>query len=121
TLEALWRGALLEAAPRAAVAGPLFSFPSACAMGAKPPHVILIHEESVVQPSLFPTLHYDHAVDPFFHSYDDRTHQLRVETYGGASRLTGFSILAGLSSDAFSCMRQFAHTFRQHKPKAALP
>jgi phosphoglycerol transferase MdoB-like AlkP superfamily enzyme len=121
TLEALWRGALLEAAPRAAVAGPPFSLPTACTLGAKPPHVILIHEESVVQPSLFPTLHYDHAVDPFFHSYDDRTHQLRVETYGGASWLTEFSLLAGVSTHAFGGMRQFVQTFTQNKLRETLP
>jgi len=121
TLEALWRGALLEAAPRAAAAGPAFSLPTTCTLGHKPPHVILIHEESVVQPSLFPTLHYDHAVDPFFHSYDDRTHQLRVETYGGASWLTEFSILAGVSTHAFGGMRQFVQTFTQNKLKETLP
>jgi phosphoglycerol transferase MdoB-like AlkP superfamily enzyme len=121
TLEALWRGALLEAAPRAAVAGPPFSLPTGCTLGAKPPHVILIHEESVVQPSLFPTLHYDHAVDPFFHSYDDRTHQLRVETYGGASWLTEFSLLAGVSTHAFGGMRQFVQTFTQNKLRETLP
>ena len=125
TLEALWRGALLEAAPRAVAALPAFDIPTACNMGgngsAKPPHVILIHEESVVQPSLFPALHYDQAVDPFFHSYDDRTHQLRVETYGGASWLTEFSILAGVSTHAFGGMRQFVETFTQNKLKETLP
>ena len=120
TLEALWRGALLEAAPRAA-AGPVFALPSACTLGAKPPHVLLIHEESVVQPALFPTLHYDHAVDPFFHSYDDQTHRLRVETYGGASWLTEFSILAGVSTHAFGGMRQFVQSFTQNKLKETLP
>jgi len=121
TLEALWRGALLEAAPRAAVAGPAFSLPFSCTLSAKPPHVLLIHEESLVQPALFPTLHYDHAVDPFFHSYDDQTHQLRVETYGGASWLTEFSILAGVSTHAFGGMRQFVQTFTQGKLKETLP
>ncbi|HEY7083912.1 MAG TPA: sulfatase-like hydrolase/transferase [Hyphomicrobiaceae bacterium] len=120
TLEALWRGALLEAAPRAA-AGPAFAPPAACTLGAKPPHVLLIHEESVVQPALFPTLHYDHAVDPFFHSYDDQTHRLRVETYGGASWLTEFSILAGVSTHAFGGMRQFVQSFTQNKLKETLP
>jgi phosphoglycerol transferase MdoB-like AlkP superfamily enzyme len=121
TLEALWRGALLEASPRAAAAGPAFSLAYSCTLGAKPPHVLLIHEESLVQPALFPTLHYDHAVDPFFHSYDDRTHQLRVETYGGASWLTEFSILAGVSTQAFGGMRQFVQTFTQGKLKETLP
>jgi Sulfatase len=121
TLEALWRGALLEAAPRAVAPGPAFSLPTACTLAAKPPHVLLIHEESVVQPALFPTLHYDHAVDPFFHSYDDRTHRLRVETYGGASWLTEFSILAGVSTHAFGGMRQFVQTFTENKLKDTLP
>jgi len=67
----------VEAAPRAAAAGPTSGFRHSCETGAKPPHIILIPRRVVVQPSLFPTLRYDHAVDPFFHSYDDRTHRLR--------------------------------------------
>jgi hypothetical protein len=121
TLEALWRGALLEAAPRAAAAGPGFAIPSSCRVGVKPPHIILIHEESVVQPSLFPTLSYDRSVDPFFHSDDALTHRMRVETYGGASWLTEFSILAGVSTHAFGGMRQFVQTFTQNKLKDTMP
>ena len=60
TIEALWRGALLEAAPRAAAARRLSRIPRSCDAATKPPHIILIHQESVVQPSLFPTLRYDH-------------------------------------------------------------
>ena len=54
TLETLWRGALLEAAPQAAAATPAFAIPTSCDTTAKPPHIILIHQELVVQPSLFP-------------------------------------------------------------------
>lgn len=121
TIEALWRGALLEAAPRSAFAGHAFTIPSSCRTVSKPPHIILIHQESVVQPSLFPVLGYDHAVDPFFRSYDDRLHQLRVETYGGASWLTEFSLLAGVSTHSFGGMRQFVQTFTQNKLKDTLP
>jgi phosphoglycerol transferase MdoB-like AlkP superfamily enzyme len=121
TLEALWRGALVEAAPRAAAAGPGFSVPTSCETSARPPHIILIHQESIVQPSLFPTLRYDHAVDPFFRSYDDRLYPLRVETYGGASWLTEFSLLAGVSTHSFGGMRQFVQTFTQNKLKDTLP
>ena len=120
TVEALWRGALLEAAPRAALAGNAFTIPSACNV-AKPPHIILIHQESVVQPSLFPTLRYDHSVDPFFRSSDGELHQLRVETYGGASWLTEFSLLAGVSTHSFGGMRQFVQTFTQNRLKDTLP
>jgi phosphoglycerol transferase MdoB-like AlkP superfamily enzyme len=121
TLEALWRGALLEAAPRAAAAGPGFLLPAACTPTERPPHIILIHQESVVQPSLFPQLGYDPAVDAFFRSYDDRLYPLRVETYGGASWLTEFSLLAGVSTHSFGGMRQFVQTFTQNRLKDTLP
>jgi phosphoglycerol transferase MdoB-like AlkP superfamily enzyme len=121
TIEALWRGALLEAAPRAALAGHAFTVPRSCDPGAKPPHIILIHQESVVQPSLFPSLRYDHSVDPLFRSYDNGLYQLRVETYGGASWLTEFSLLAGVSTHSFGGMRQFVQTFTQNKLKDTLP
>ena len=120
TLEALWRGALLEAAPEAP-GTKAFTIPGSCATSAKPPHIILIHQESVVQPSLFPQLRYDHSVDPFFLSADGSLHPMRVETYGGASWLTEFSLLAGVSTHAFGGMRQFVQTFTQNKLKDTLP
>jgi phosphoglycerol transferase MdoB-like AlkP superfamily enzyme len=120
TVEALWRGALLEAASRA-TAPSTFTIPSRCDVAARPPHIILIHQESVVQPSLFPALRYDQSVDPFFKSDDRTLHKLRVETYGGASWLTEFSLLAGVSTHSFGGMRQFVQTFTQNKLKDTLP
>ena len=120
TLEALWRGALLEAAPRTTGTTP-FTIPSQCDLATRPPHIILIHQESVVQPSLFPALRYDHSVDPFFRSDDRTVHKLRVETYGGASWLTEFSLLAGVSTHSFGGMRQFVQTFTQNKLKDTVP
>ena len=120
TVEALWRGALLEAAPRLTAASQ-FTIPSRCDLATRPPHIILIHQESVVQPSLFPTLRYDHSVDPFFKSDDRSLHKLRVETYGGASWLTEFSLLAGVSTHSFGGMRQFVQTFTQNKLKDTVP
>lgn len=120
TTEALWRGALIEAAPKGDATS-LFVVPSQCDVAARPPHIILIHQESVVQPSLFPALRYDRSVDPFFKSDDRSLHKLRVETYGGASWLTEFSLLAGVSTHAFGGMRQFVQTFTQNKLKDTLP
>ena len=121
TIEALWRGALLEAAPPTIGAAP-FIIPSQCNLaGKRPPHIILVHQESVVQPSLFPKLRYDHSVDPFFRSDDEVVHKLRVETYGGASWLTEFSLLAGVSTHSFGGMRQFVQTFTQNKLQDTLP
>jgi hypothetical protein len=120
TIEAFWRGALLESDPDSGVAPPL-TIPTRCETAAKPPHIILIHQESVVQPSLFPTLGYDRSVEPFFRSADGTLRQLRVETYGGASWLTEFSLLAGVSTYSFGGMRQFVQTFMQNRLKDTLP
>lgn len=120
TIEALMRGAILEAAPEGAAAA-LLGRGGACHTSVKPPHIILIHAESVVQPSLFPTVRYDRSLDPYFRSDDKALHQLRVETYGGASWLTEFSILAGVSTHSFGGMRQFVQTFTQNKLKETLP
>ena len=121
TLEALWRGALLEAAPRTGTPAPAFAIPTRCQLSGRPPHIILIHQESVVQPSLFPALRYDQSVDPFFQSDDRGLHKLRVETYGGASWLTEFSLLAGVSTHSFGGMRQFVQTFTQNRLKDTVP
>ena len=119
TLETLWRGQLVEAAPSAP--GRLFSAPASCHPARKPPHIILIHEESVVQPGLFPTLQYDRSLDDFFKSRDGKLHRLRVETYGGASWLTEFSILAGMSTQSFGGMRHFVQSLLAGKVRETLP
>jgi phosphoglycerol transferase MdoB-like AlkP superfamily enzyme len=119
TIEALYRGTLLEAAAKSVA--PAFALPRGCPTSGKPPHIILVHQESVVQPSLFRTLRYDSSIDPFFRSDDDQLHALRVETYGGASWLTEFSLLAGVSTHSFGGMRQFVQTFTQNKLKDTLP
>lgn len=108
TAQALWRGRLIEAArSRSMEQQGRLEVPASCTPPAKTPHIILIHQESVVPPALFPTLSYDRSLDTFFHSLDGRLNKLRVETYGGASWLTEFSLLTGLSTQSFGGMRQF--------------
>lgn len=119
TLETLWRGQLIESAAYAA--GPLFTLPKSCNTMDRKPHIILIHEESVVPPILFPKLDYDRTMDPFFTSIDGQMHKLRVETYGGASWLTEFSILAGVSTRSFGGMRNFVQSMMAGKIHDTLP
>jgi hypothetical protein len=105
----LWHGRLIEAAGPRSMLPPQarLEVPASCARATNPPHIILIHQESVVPPAFFPTLNYDRGLDPFFHSLDGKLNKLRVETYGGASWLTEFSLLTGLSTQSFGGMRQF--------------
>lgn len=119
TLETLWRGQLLEAAD--AASGPPFALPESCTPAERPPHIFLIHQESVVPPSFFPSLAYDQSLDPFFKSFDNKLHRLRVETYGGASWLTEFSVIAGVSTYSFGGMRTFVQSLMQGKVHDTLP
>ncbi len=119
TLRTIWRGQLIEAAPRASGA-PFGAFGS-CATPGRKPHVILIHQESIVPPSLFDGLWYDKAVDPMFRSHDGTTRKLRVETFGGASWLTEYSVLAGVSTYSFGTMRQFVQAFSEGRLRETIP
>ncbi len=119
TVEALWRGQLIEAAHSAP--GAPFAMPTECTTATIPPHIILIHEESVVPPANFPTLQYDHRVDRLFASHDGKVHPLRVETYGGASWLTEFAVLTGLSTYSFGGMQQFVQPLMADKLHDTLP
>ena len=119
TAGTLWRGQLVDAAKTQS--DPLFAAPASCAPAHRPPHVILIHQESVVPPSYFPSVGYDSRLDRFFKSFDGKTHKLRVETYGGASWLTEFSVLTGLSTYSFGGMRTFVQSMMQGKVHDTLP
>ena len=119
TAEMLWRGQLIEAANSAP--GPHFAVPTDCATASKPPHIILIHEESVVPPGYFPALRYDHRLDPFFASQDGKVHRMQVETYGGASWITEFAIMTGVSTRSFGGMRQFVQSLMAGKLHDTLP
>ena len=120
TLETLMRGQLIEAAVAAADmrAKPL---EAGCDPKERPPHIILIHHESAVQPSLFPSLGYDRRLDDFFKSDDGRSYKLRVETYGGASVLSEFSVMTGLSTYSFGGMRLFVQRLMAGKVSETLP
>jgi hypothetical protein len=120
TLEALWRGSLIEAAGPLP-AGRRFDAQAGCSPAVRPPHIVLIHQESVVPPGLFPALRYDGSLDAFFRSFDGSLNKLRVETFGGASWLTEFSVLAGLSTQSFGGMRQTVQHVMAGGVKDALP
>jgi phosphoglycerol transferase MdoB-like AlkP superfamily enzyme len=119
TIETLWRGQLIEAT--AAPHGAPFTIPHACQTEAKPPHILLIHQESIVPPEYFPQISYDKTVDRLFRSGDGELHKMRVETYGGASWLTEFSLLAGVSTYSFGGMRPFVQSLMAGKVRDTLP
>lgn len=119
TIETLVRGQLIDAA--SATSEPAFLLPASCPITEKPPHIILIHEESIVPPEYFPQVSYDKGVDGMFRSGDGTLHKLRVETYGGASWLTEFSVIAGVSTYSFGGMRPFVQSLMAGKVRDTMP
>ena len=115
----LVRGQLMEAAARTTL--PDFASVPQCKPRLKPPHIVLIHQESLVPPSLFPQLQYDSALDRFFLSDDGRLHLLREETYVGGSWVTEFALLTGISTKAFGDMRMFVQVLMEGRLKETLP
>jgi hypothetical protein len=119
TLEALWHGSLIQVAPTAA--GRLLGATASCELRDRPPNIVLIHQESIVPPSYYPRLSYDRSLDGFFQSYDGQLRKLRVETFGGGSWLTEFSVLTGLSTYSFGGMRQVVQQVMAGKVRDTLP
>lgn len=115
----LMRGELFEAA--AATAAPPFQKAETCAPPAKLPHILLIHQESMVPFKFFPSQVYDPAQDSLFTSGDGKIHKLRVETHGGASWLTEFSIFSGVSSMSFGNMSLFVQALMRNRVHEAVP
>jgi len=119
TIAALWRGQPLQAAATHDTANLLT--PTICEPASRPPNIVLIHQESVVPPEYFPQLSYDRSLDRFFRSYDGQLRKLHVETYGGGSWLTEFSVFTGLSTYAFGSMRQVVQQVMAGKIHDTLP
>ena len=122
TFNALMSGksmAALKSAARTTL--PPFAISASCTASQKPPHIVLIHQESLYPLSIFPKVAYDLALDRFFLSGDNQLHKLRVETYGGASWVTDFSIFTGVSARSFGYVRPFVPVFMRGRLKETLP
>ena len=119
TWRTLKRGQLMAAAARTAL--PDFADAVHCKTSHASPHIVLVHQESLVPPSIFPELQYDRTLDRFFLSDDRRLHRLRVETYGGGSWVTEFALLTGISTKAFGDMRMFVQVLMEGRINETLP
>jgi phosphoglycerol transferase MdoB-like AlkP superfamily enzyme len=85
-----------------------------------PPQIILIHQESVIPPSLFKNLAYNKLQDDFYLSHDKKFHKMRVEIFAGTSWMTEFSIFTGLSPLDYGMKRPFVFTLNIGKINESL-
>lgn len=86
-----------------------------------PPSIILILNESTFPPSLFAPNPADPAIADFLRSTDGRTHGLRVETFGGATWKTEFSVLTGIPASCYGSFSGHVFHWAANKIHHSLP
>jgi hypothetical protein len=95
--------------------------PIDCRPTSTPPDIVLFLNESAMPPGVYDKLVYPDELKPLFQSADGRIHPLRVETFGGGTWLTDFSVLTGLSTRSFGNLRNFAANFMNGRLHHSLP
>ena len=111
---------LIEAAPDP-ILTPVPAGPISCRPGTRPPDIVLFLNESAMPPGVYSHLKYPDELTPFFASMDGKIHPLRVETVGGGTWLTDFTVLTGLSTRSFGNLRNFVGNFMTGRLHHSLP
>lgn len=93
----------------------------ACGLAAKPPHIILIHDESSFDIRAAPGIKVPPGYGPHFRSFDGKARRLLVESHGGASWYSEFNVLTGLSSRSFGRFANFLPRVAAGRVKRGLP
>ena len=83
------------------------------AVPASAPNIILILNESTFPPGLHQARPLDPRLASFFRSCDGRTRRLRVETFGGGTWMSAFSLMTGIPVGTYGRFR--AHVLRWSK------
>lgn len=95
--------------------------PIACSPQGKAPHIILFLMESGLPPGVYPELPFAEETKVLFRSVDGTQRRLRVETFGGATWLSDFAALTGLSTRDLGSLRNFAAPFMTGRLSHSLP
>lgn len=95
--------------------------PIVCNPGKVSPDIVLTLNESVMPPGIYPEIIFPTETTSFFQSFDQRIHRLRVETFGGGTWLTDFTVLTGISTRMFGNMRNFAAQLMTERLRHSLP
>lgn len=89
--------------------------------GQAPPTIISILHESSFPTSLYPAQCGGPAPEALYTSSNGKTYDLRVETFGGATWLTEYGLMLGLSTYAFGEARNFIGYTMEHRIHDSLP
>jgi len=89
--------------------------------GVVAPNIIVVLRESITPPSLVKGMGTPQPAEDKFRSFDGRTYPLRVETYGAGSAHTIFSLISGLSTEAFGGLKNLAIDMTPGRLRHTLP
>ncbi|RFZ89247.1 sulfatase [Shinella sp. WSJ-2] len=102
-------------------AGRPFVNRSLCTSPEKQPDLFLVLSESQTSPLVFPQLSIPQAVTETYKSGDGAIRPLFVETFGGGTWMTNFSVLTGLSTADFGWLGPYVNHLLVDKVKGSLP
>jgi len=94
---------------------------STCRPATKPPHIILVHDESSFDIRVAPGIKLPSGYGSHFVSFDGKERHFVVESAGGPSWYTEYNVLAGLSARSFGRFAYFVTRIAAGRVKRGLP
>jgi len=94
---------------------------AACSPAGRPPHIIMVHDESSFDIRAAPGIRVPPGYGAHFRSFDGKERKLVVETAGGASWYTEYNVLTGLSARSFGRFAYFVTRIAAHRVERGLP
>ncbi|MGF6172082.1 sulfatase-like hydrolase/transferase [Ensifer sp. 4252] len=92
-----------------------------CGAAASQPDLFVVLSESQTSPSYFPEVTVPEWMSSSFQSQDGRVHPMQVETFGGGTWVTNFSVMTGLSGADFGWQSPYVTQILEGRVKASLP
>jgi hypothetical protein len=92
-----------------------------CAPAQKPPHIIVVHDESSFDIRMAPDIKVPAGYGAHFLSSDGKERRFMVEGAGGPSWYTEFNVFAGLSARSFGRFSYFVTRIAAGRVKRGLP
>ena len=92
-----------------------------CKPAAKPPHIVLVHDESSFDLRMAPGIKLPAGYGGHFLSFDGKERRFVVEGAGGPSWYTEYNVLEGLSARSFGRFAYFVTRIAAGRVKRGLP
>jgi hypothetical protein len=92
-----------------------------CQPAKKPPHILIVHDESSFDVRAIPNLNVPAGYGAHFKSYDGHARKFLVESNGGSSWFAEYNVLTGLSSRSFGRFSYFLTRVAADRVNRGLP